>query len=494
MISWHLILNLLFGQPEHPPIKNLRLLEEALLPSRGLPMGNLIIGKQGSGKTSLAAKYLLDYCKAFPERPNFLLDWSGSITDTLLKLIMQEPADSREALLERVVYDELGHPDYVVPLPEFSPEYGLSYEEQVHRVKENWTRLAEFLVEGATVLGGIAYKVVAPEIMRLLIGIDEQAPWQVTEFGRFIENREQIAKAFRKKEANIPQRTREVLTQRFMNVKEWERELRTYTLTEILSAIESPAAKARLGYERPGWTAKKAIRTGQIVMVNGGNLINQKTVQHYLFTQVYSMIMAEINQRRPDNPHDLPICIVLDEVYSLLKIQGMAEEIGMISPLYRSRKVQLFVIIQALWQLDEKLAQQIWSLGNVVSFGVENVHEATEVAKQLIAYEPTLVKQPAQTERQNPITEPEHGQYTLYANWIQGLKNRQCVVRQYLSESQRDPYLRFIRRTEELPHKPLPTPLAEVKEMLLRKHGVPIQDALQVLENRTLAKTNTPSV
>jgi hypothetical protein len=83
--------------------------------------------------------------------------------------------------------------------------------------------------------------------------------------------------------------------------------------------------------------------------VNGSKLINQRNTQHYLFTQAYSLIMAEINKRRPGNPEDEPVALVMDEVYSLLSIPGMAEEIGMISPLYRSRKLELYVVIQALW-------------------------------------------------------------------------------------------------------------------------------------------------
>ena len=127
---------------------------------------------------------------------------------------------------------------------------------------------------------------------------------------------------------------------------------------------------ARVGYSRPGWTPKEAIEKGLLVMVDGSNLINRRNTQHYLFTQAYSIIMAEINHRQPGNPNDQPVSLVMDEVYSLLSIPGMAEEVGMLAPLYRSRKLQPYVVLQALSQLAPNLRQQIWSIGNVMCFAI----------------------------------------------------------------------------------------------------------------------------
>jgi len=112
--------------------------------------------------------------------------------------------------------------------------------------------------------------------------------------------------------------------------------------------------RARVGYYRPGWTAKEAIEKGLMVLCDGANLINRETTQHYLFMQVYSLIMAEINKRRPANPDDLPVSLVMDEVYSLLKIRD-GPEISSLSPQYRSRKLQLYIVLQELSQMSPEL-------------------------------------------------------------------------------------------------------------------------------------------
>ena len=39
--------------------------------------------------------------------------------------------------MKRIVYDDLGNPEWIVPLPEFSNLYGNSYEEQVQRLANN---------------------------------------------------------------------------------------------------------------------------------------------------------------------------------------------------------------------------------------------------------------------------------------------------------------------------------------------------------------------
>ncbi len=138
-----------------------------------------------------------------------------------------------------------------------------------------------------------------------------------------------------------------------------------------------------MGYYRPGWTAKEAIDKGLLVLVDGARLINREITQHYLFMQVYSLIMAEINKRRPSDPNDKPVSLVMDEVYSLIQIPGMAPEISRLSPQYRSRKLQLYVVLQELSQMALELRPHIWSLGNLVCFALSNFNEAYELSQQV---------------------------------------------------------------------------------------------------------------
>jgi len=215
-------------------------------------------------------------------------------------------------------------------------------------------------------------------------------------------------------------------------------------------------------------------------------MINQPEAQHYLLMQNFSLVMSWINKREVDDPSYKPTMIAFDETYTVLKIPGMAEWIGMVSPLYRSRKMQLLIIIQALWQLDESLQQQIWTLGNIVSFAVSNIDEAEKISKQLFVYDPKSVKNEPKTVTQNPTTEPEAGQDRIYADWIQNLKARQLIMRRYVTEQAKDNGVQFIEKTTETPHNPPFIDLIELKNYLIRERGIPVREALEVINQRKI--------
>lgn len=273
----------------------------------------------------------------------------------------------------------------------------------------------------------------------------------------------------------------------FLELRPNERELRTYALLALLGAVETPETRARVGFYRPGWTPREAIRNGKMVIINGSRLINQKHTQHYLFTQAYSLIMSEINKRIPNDPGDRPVALVMDEVYSLLSIPGMAEEIGMLAPLYRSRKLELYIVLQALSQLALNLKEQIWSIGNIVSFAISNFEEAYEIAQQIFPYDPRTIKLGAKTDTGQPIVEPDRGQYLQVANELQRLAHRECVIRRYVTEKQLDKYVLWVKRTKEVKFAQAGSNIEDFKCRLLKENGVRVKDALQVINQRNLS-------
>jgi hypothetical protein len=256
----------------------------------------------------------------------------------------------------------------------------------------------------------------------------------------------------------------------------------------MLGTIETPETRARVGSFVPGWTPRAAINNGNMVLVNGARLINQRNTQHYLFTQVYSLIMAEINKRTPANPNDRPIALVMDEVYSLLSIPGMAEEVGTLSPLYRSRKLELYIVLQALSQLAPTLQKQIWSVGNVVCFAVSDFDEAYILSQQLFPYDPNIIKVAAKSDTGQPIIEPDRGQYLQSANELQRMAHRECVVRRYVSEQVQDSYVRWVKRTKDVAVSPMGMSMDDLKRSLLQVRGVSVQDALEIINKRTMSK------
>lgn len=487
MLNWDIFKKLFL--PEYPQFPNSRVASYDQLMPDGLTMGTLYIGRQGTGKTTSLARHLVDYFKAYPDRAIFVLDWSGSITDSILGLIANEPPRVSEALTARLVYDELGNPDWVIPLPEFSDKYSNTYEEQAQRVANNLVKLAPELVADAPFLAGLGLREIAPQLFRLCTAISDgtDSTWQVTEAKRLLRDLPTMRQAVAKYGHKVPE-AKWFFEKAFISLKENERELRTYAILALLGVIETPTARARVGYPRPGWTPREAIRNGLMVIVNGARLINQRNTQHYLFTQAYSLIISEMNRRKPADPNDKPVALVMDEVYSLISIPGMAEEIGMLAPLYRNRKLELYIVLQSLSQLALTLRQQIWSIGNIVSFAVSNFEEAYELAQQIFSYDSKTIRLTAKTDTGQPIVETDRGQYLKIANDIQRMKHRECIIRRYQSEKLLDKYVLWVKQTKNTPQIPLAS-VYELKETLLKDRAVRVSDALDVINQRKLATT-----
>lgn len=146
----------------------------------------------------------------------------------------------------------------------------------------------------------------------------------------------------------------------------------------------------------------------------------------------------------------------------------------------------MIIIIQALWQLADNLREQIWSLGNVACFGVDDFDEAYEIAQQLFKYDPSRTRLPSASPNGQPIVEQDRGQYLMIANWLQHLKARELILKRYIIESEEDPFVRYVGRTSEKPNNPLPDSLMAIKERLLKRRAIPVKEALAVVNQRKL--------
>ncbi len=230
------------------------------------------------------------------------------------------------------------------------------------------------------------------------------------------------------------------------NITPTGREARTTALIGELSIIEPRPLRARYGYPHPTVTEQEIIDTGKIYLLSGELLTNQPNAQAWVFWEAFSSLRAVINHRSPHDPHDKPILLAIDEVYRLFEIEGMAKAIGEISTYYRSRKFMLMIIIQAYWQLSELLQEQIWNLGNHVTFASDNFNDAYKFAQQMVHYNPRQEKLPPRTSGFQPVIEPDRGQYLTFANWLQNLNARQVVMRRYLNEQEKIPFLHYIEK------------------------------------------------
>jgi len=480
---------------DHPPIRNLRDGSHEDFPAEGLTMGNLWLGKQGSGKTTALARHRVEYDIAHPKDASFSLDRSGSYTDDYLSIAMTSHEWPR--LRRRIKYVRLGDPRWTVPFPEFSPLYGNTPEEQVQRVSSTFIRLMDHAENKAVIVAGGALRSMLPHFCRLAVAMANvrtpREPLQLTEIPYLIEDSRLLEKALSEVEKNLAEASRMFLRIRFIEKKDHEREFRTYALTEVFSALGVDAGSAALGWHRPNWTPKEAMEKGWIVLVDGSRLAGNKPLQDYLLTQFYGFVMEQVVSRIPHDERNNYVALVIDEVRSWLKIPGMAEDVGEISQLYRSRKVQLYLVVQSIvGQLDPVLQENIWGLGNRIIFSLTNKNDCSMAAYQMGMYDPRMVKQFAKTDSQNNITEPEKGQDRTIADWIWGMDHRECIFQRYHSEKRQDPFTWHISQTKGASLMTDRSILEETKDELLREYAVPVNDAIAAVSARLEELKNAP--
>jgi hypothetical protein len=254
--------------------------------------GTLIIGDPSSGKTRYAAMQIFQRWKKNPH-PVFVFDWSGGITNCLLDLIARDK--NHEKLLEKVVLDEIGNEERVVPKPEFHPAYGLTDEEQVSRVVGNMENLGEYLSRTAGFVSGISIQEIAKQLFRLLqvIRNEHGENFQITEARDLITDQAKLKRACQKFGGYAIEAKkffeREYLPKEAMNPH--DKYLMTATLRTLLGHIDGRVARATLGYFKPGWTPKEADENDLLVIVDAHGAINTEAAQHWLLTSPFSQVM-----------------------------------------------------------------------------------------------------------------------------------------------------------------------------------------------------------
>ena len=143
--------------------------------------------------------------------------------------------------------------------------------------------------------------------------------------------------------------------------------------------------------------------------------------------------------------------------------------------------------MRTFWQLDKLLQQQYWNLGNLVTFQMDNFNDAYNYAQQLFQYRGTRVKMGAPHDNANPVMETDRGEYLQEANWIQNLGWRSVVMRRYVNERDKEGFVAYVDRTQEVTRAELNKwQMVEIKERLLKRRGIPVIDVLKIVNQRKL--------
>ena len=404
-------------------------------------MSTLVLGEQGVGKTSFTANEAVNFADSFPDCAVVAFDQNGSLATEIIRIGLHRWG--MEDVMRRVIYDRLGDPDTVIALPEFSRHYGDNMDEQVRRVISNYKLLFPELVARNPTMGDMAITGTGTNALRLCTAIRNEFGecWQVSEVKMLLTRDDLLQQMVKTFGGVVPTAKWYFENEYSSKTSSREKKMSRHAVIGVLDAIEPVEVRARVGYPKPSWIPKDIIEQGKILLLDASLLSNREPEMNYLVTQAFSLLMAEINKRMPHDSQALPILLLLEEISSLLSIPGWARPIGRLPSYQRSRKLMPVFIAQELAQFEDELKDHIWSCGNRIVFRLANHNDAYEVAKQIFPYEPQKVKKDAPADHQNPLMEPDRGQYLEIANWIQGLREREMVVQRHLTEQRQQPRL-----------------------------------------------------
>jgi hypothetical protein len=472
-----------------------------LLHEQGLVMSTAFVGRPGAGKTVALANELLVQIKHHPEQSFFIFDWSGGLINTLLMLALSD--EKRDEIIPRLIYDAMGGREidgevYVMPMPEFSEKYDPEkpwlerVEDQADRVQRTFEALNPNLVELNPTLGGRPIKSLFPNLLLLINAIkdDNGDPWQITEVTKLL-NRE-VREPARKQFGGRVGKANEYFTHHFTGREKIDKDL-GHALVDVLDVIKSRRIRGRVGYPRPGWTPNEAIREGKVIVCDGSGLNNNHMQKDYAFLQLFHLVLDEINKRVPSAPGYHPINWVMDEVYTFTETPSVARILAHLPSEYRSRRLQLFLVIQSFKQLageehgKKGLEDVFFSFGNMVIFSLLDIEDCFRGVKNLFPFDPQLVKVPARHEGQHDIMENRDEQLAVEAYQLQKLAQRECYIRRFIDEARMDRII-HVGRTREVRIMANHEDVERLKDELMRQRGVPLRNAEKIIANRELTK------
>jgi hypothetical protein len=283
----------------------------------------------------------------------------------------------------------------------------------------------------------------------------------------------------------------EYFTKHFTGKEKLDKEL-AHSLVDVLEVIKSQRIRARVGYTSPGWTPSEAIQKGLVILCDGSGLNNHHKQKDYAYLQLFHLVLDELNKRNPSAPGNKPVNWVMDEVYTFTETPSVARVLAHLPSEYRSRKLQLFLVLQSLKQLageeygKKGLEDVFFSFGNMVVFSLLDIEDCFNIVRNFFPFEPGLVKVQARREGQHDIMENRDEQLAVRAYQLQHLSQRECYVRRFLDEARMDRII-HIGRTRELKLTATYQDVENLKDILMRERGVSIVRAKEVINGRKLS-------
>lgn len=476
------------------------------LSDSALKNGLHLVAGPGAGKSRFLGRIVV-WQGLTRQKPQVILDPTGGVIDNLLDKIVRLPIELRRQVWPRLVYVDVGATDFVVPSPLYYP---VSPQDTSFAVANRFPGLIKRLdpdLSSAPILGWNSLYECSIYAGQIAAVLGQQIDFVADLIVHPRNYKEELKGAL-------------TLAPELQPAVEYFRELMDPTSGELrnrrtgsfanklIPFLSDPTMQAAFAAPKLGVDWSQVVQQGQTVLIDFRHELDAE--RRRLKLMYWFCNLTECVKQRGMTGRGQEILFVIDEVTQLLGQRTMngqsilAEDLEeLVAVLARNMGVNVVIAHQNLSQVDERVMNILMQMGTQIIGVISNPDDALLLARQLVPYDPYLVK------KQEPVwmglstpspfgsyTEPTVIDYTtteftpdeqqlVAAAKFQQLKRFQFLVRGAESEGNIAGQLQKISiERVDVGQYPDANELSQIRAFLRQKCGVPIETLLAEIHSR----------
>lgn len=350
------------------------------------------VAGSGSGKSlSLGHVAFRDFERGIPQ---VLFDPSGQMIDAFLTEIAKRDATTRKGLWRRVHYHDMAGAHAHIPSWPLLIEYpGDSRQDVADRFLETIRKVDPHLAT-ASVQGFNALYHIGLHVCVILSSLG----LQLDEAASLLDRPGEWRSRFREAEQRFPEarKAAEFFRYQYLPLSPAKRyELAHMFRGKLDQLIADPTSQAMLCSSNASLDMRDVVSGGQTVLIDFRRETNQRK-RLFKTRWVYESLLAYIQHRGPGRHR--PLAIHFDEITELTNQASLEHDLFaadldyLFNVLQRNYSIWISAAHQQMWQVSEKTAKTLMSLGTQVMGVISDVETAKSLAALYAPLDPHRVK------------------------------------------------------------------------------------------------------